>query len=197
MIIPAALDTGTRTGWPLVSTLPPLAALPTAPGVARAHVGAVLTGWQMGELSDLAQLLTGELATNALRASTTPAGGPCYVNGQMALIWICLMSDTSRLLIEVHDKVGGEPVMIDAAPDAESGRGLQMIDNLTGGEWGWQRKIGQHGKSVWAVLTMPARPARSPSPFHLSHRPPVREPSPSATPAGPDVTPGHPARSHP
>lgn len=151
MTAPAALDTGTGARWPLVSTLPPLAALPTAPGTARAHVGAVLAGWGMGTLADLATLVVSELVTNALRESTMPAGGPRYVNGQMPLIWVCLLSDTYRLLLEVHDQADGEPVMIDAYPDAETGRGLQMIERLAE-QWGWNPKISQPGKCVWAVL---------------------------------------------
>ena len=155
MIIPATLDAGaarTSWRWPLTSTLPPLGALPTAPGLARAHVSAVLPGWQMGDLGDAAALVASELVTNALRASTTPAGGPCYVDGQMALIWVCLMSDWSRLLIEVHDQADGKPLMRDPGPDAETGRGLQMVDWMTSGRWGWNPKIGRPGKCVWAEL---------------------------------------------
>src|SRR5579875_592888 len=154
MIIPATLDRSTRTGWPLVSTLPPLAALPTAPGTARAHVGAVLAHWQMSALADLAELIATELVTNALRASTTPAGGPCYVNGRVALIWVCLMSDGLRALIEVHDRAEGAPVLRDAGPYAETGRGLHLIDALTGGDWGWYSKRPQPGKCVWAVISL-------------------------------------------
>lgn len=151
MTIPAALDAGTRTGWPLVSSLPPLAALPTAPGTARAHVTAVLAGWKLDALAEAAQLVTSELVTNALRASTTPAGRPRYVNGRMALIWVCLMSDTSRTLIEVHDQAAGEPVIQAADPDAETGRGLQMV-SLLSEQWGWHPKIRQDGKCVWVLL---------------------------------------------
>lgn len=150
MIVPAALDTNTR--WPLLSTLPPLAALPTAPATARAHVNAALTGWQMDALADVAELVASELVTNALRASTMPAGGPGYADGRMALIWVCLMSDRSRLLIEVHDQAGGAPMMIAGDPDAETGRGLHLVHAMTGGDWGWNRKTARPGKCVWAVL---------------------------------------------
>jgi hypothetical protein len=156
MIIAATLDAGTRAAWPLVSILPPLGALTTAPSTARAHVNAVLAEWQMGSVSDVAALVASELTTNALRASTTPAGDARYVSGRMALIWMCLMSDRSRLLIEVHDQADGAPVMKDADLTAESGRGLQMVHAMTEGEWGWYPKIGQHGKCVWATLRHPA-----------------------------------------
>jgi hypothetical protein len=74
MIVPAALDTNTR--WPLLSTLPPLAALPTAPATARAHVNAVLTGWQMDAQVDVAELVASELVTNALGRRARPRAAP-------------------------------------------------------------------------------------------------------------------------
>jgi hypothetical protein len=156
VIIPAALDAGTRAAWPLVSALPPLGALTTAPGAARAHVSAVLAEWQMGPVSDAAAVVASELTTNALRASTTPAGDARYVNGRMALIWMCLTADGSRLLIEVHDQADGVPAMKDAGLTAESGRGLQIVHAMTEGEWGWYPRAGQPGKCVWAALRYPA-----------------------------------------
>ena len=152
MITPSTLDTSTRARWPLASTLPPLGALPSAPGTARAHVDIVLAEWQMGNLADTAKLVASELVTNAVKESTTPEGDPIYANGQMPLIWVCLLSDRSNLMIEVHDQAGGWPVMQDAGPDAVSGRGLPMINALTGGQWGWNPKIGRPGKCVWALL---------------------------------------------
>jgi hypothetical protein len=129
--------------------------LSSAPGTARAHVGIVLAGWQMSGISDTAELVASELVTNALNASTTDEGEPRYVDGRMALIWVCLMSDgLSRLLIEVHDQMEGQPVIKDADSEAESGRGLYMVDTLTEG-WGWYPKIGHPGKCVWAVLALP------------------------------------------
>jgi hypothetical protein len=159
MIIPSTLDTSTCVRWPLVSTLPPLGALPSAPGAARAHVDIVLAEWQMGDLADTGKLVASELVTNAVKESTTPEGEPIYADRQMPLIWVCLLSDRSNLVIEVHDQARGWPVMQDAGPDAVSGRGLQMIDRLTGGQWGSNPKIGRPGKCVWAALPLYGSPA--------------------------------------
>jgi hypothetical protein len=53
-----------QPAWPLQTRLP-LAALPTAPGVARGHVRAVAREWGLSELSAIAELLVSELVTNA------------------------------------------------------------------------------------------------------------------------------------
>ena len=127
-------------------------------GTIRAYVKVVLAVWGMGVLADVAELLASELVTNSLRASTTLAGVPSYVDGRMPLISVCLVAaaDRSRVRIEVYDQAAGEPLMKDDHPEAESGRGLQMVDLMTGGDWGWSPNIGQPGKRVWAVLPLNA-----------------------------------------
>src|SRR5260221_567669 len=55
--------------WPLVSALPPLAALPTAPACARGHVRAAAREWGLSDLADTAELVASELVTNAVQAS--------------------------------------------------------------------------------------------------------------------------------
>jgi hypothetical protein len=86
MIIPAGLANGTVTRWPLVSALPPLGALTSAPASARAHVGAVLPGWHLDDLTDACRAVVSELVTNALEASTGPTGELIYVDGRMPVI---------------------------------------------------------------------------------------------------------------
>jgi hypothetical protein len=152
MIIPAALTASALNGWPLASALPAMGALTTAPGTARAHVKAVLTGWQMDGLSDVCELVASELITNALRASSTPTGEPAYIGGRMAVIGLRLHSNGARLLIEVFDQAPGRPVLRHVSADAESGRGLAMVDRLTDGRWGWHTVHGQAGKVVWAEI---------------------------------------------
>lgn len=51
--------TGLRPGpaWPVSSVMPPLAALPTAPSAARAHVRAMLAMWRMSGLADALELV--------------------------------------------------------------------------------------------------------------------------------------------
>jgi anti-sigma regulatory factor (Ser/Thr protein kinase) len=152
MIILSGLAAAPGTAWPLVSALPPLGALTTAPASARAHVGAVLPGWHLADLTDACQAVVSELVTNALEASTGPTGELIYVDGRMPVIRLRLLSDGSHVLIEVLDQAPGFPAPRRAASDAEDGRGLQLVDALTRGRWGWQA-VDIHAKVVWAELT--------------------------------------------
>jgi hypothetical protein len=153
VIIPAALANGTAARWPLVSAMPPLGALTTAPASARAHVGAVLPGWRLGSLTEDCQAVVSELVTNALRASTGPTGELIYVDGRMPVIRLRLLSDGLRVLAEVWDQAIGFPAPRRAPSDAEDGRGLQLVDALTRGRWGWQA-VDARAKVVWAELSV-------------------------------------------
>jgi anti-sigma regulatory factor (Ser/Thr protein kinase) len=151
VITPSALANGTAARWPLVSAMPPLGALTTAPASARAHVGAVLPGWRLDDLTDDCQAVVSELVTNALEASTGPEGELIYVDGRMPVIRLRLLSDGLRLLAEVWDQAPGFPAPRRAASDTENGRGLQLVDALTRGRWGWQA-VDSRAKVVWAEL---------------------------------------------
>jgi hypothetical protein len=141
--------------WPLTSDLGPVGALPTAPRLSRGFVSATLTGWGLGSLIDVTELLVSELSTNVVRASTSSDGALRYdAAGKLPLLWIRLLSDRVRLLIEVWDTVPatlGAPVARHPEPDEESGRGLEIIETLAE-EWGWETVPGWTGKKVWAVL---------------------------------------------
>lgn len=141
--------------WPLNSDLGPLGALPTAPRLARGFTSIVLSGWHLDALADVAELLVSELTTNVVEASTGLDGKPRYDDeGRLPLLWVRLLSDRSRVLIEVWDnlpKAFGTPTIRHAAWDDESGRGLEMIETLSA-DWGWEPVPDQNGKRVWAVL---------------------------------------------
>jgi anti-sigma regulatory factor (Ser/Thr protein kinase) len=151
VITSGTLERGTRTDWPLSSALPPFGALTTAPGSARAYVKDVLNRWGMSDLSYTAELVVSELVTNAVKGSTDSSGEPVYADGRMAVIRLCVMSDGTRVLIEVHDQSDMPPVPRDAGDSAESGRGLLLVETLAA-RWGWHFKPAQLGKVVWAVL---------------------------------------------
>ncbi|HEY0932403.1 MAG TPA: ATP-binding protein [Trebonia sp.] len=141
--------------WPLTSDLGPVGALPTAPSLSRGFVTATLSDWGLDDLSDVTELLVSELSTNVVRASTNPDGTPRYTEaGSLPVLWIRLLSDRARLLIEVWDTVPatlGAPVARHPEADEESGRGLEIIENLAE-DWGWETVPGWNGKKVWAVL---------------------------------------------
>lgn len=52
--------------------------------------------------------------------------------------------------IEVHDSDRNRPERREPSADDDSGRGLALVDALTGGRWGVSGRAGI-GKLVWAV----------------------------------------------
>jgi len=133
--------------WPLASYLPPLAAHATALACARGHVRAVACEWGLEDLADTAELLTSELVTNAVRASERLTIGAGLAAVPVVRLW--LVSDQISLVIHVWDGNSQMPERRDAAPDAEGGRGLLLVDAL-GTDWGAYRK--GSGKVVWVMI---------------------------------------------
>jgi hypothetical protein len=136
--------------------MPPLAALPTAPSAARTHVRATLTTWRMSGLADALELVVSELVTYGVNASVDGDGTPRYMEGRMPLIRLCLLTDRARLVAEVWDQAPGVPVCLSAGRDDESGRGLNLVDMITGSRWGWHPAKSGPGKCVWAEFAVPA-----------------------------------------
>jgi anti-sigma regulatory factor (Ser/Thr protein kinase) len=140
--------------WPLTADLGPLGALPTVPRLARGFVSVTLNGWGLDALTDVTELLVSELSTNVVRAAMTPEGALRYDGGKLPLLWIRLLCDRVRLLVEVWDTLPaafGAPVARHPEPDEESGRGLEIIETLAE-DWGWETVPGWSGKKVWAIL---------------------------------------------
>jgi anti-sigma regulatory factor (Ser/Thr protein kinase) len=106
--------------WPLSSTTPPLAALPTVPALARLFVRATLHTWHEDSLVQDAELIVSELTGNAVTASADRDGRPVYVDGRMPVIRVCLLTDGVRFLIEVWDQAPGIPVLREVDHDEES-----------------------------------------------------------------------------
>jgi anti-sigma regulatory factor (Ser/Thr protein kinase) len=114
----------------------------SVPG-ARHLVCAQLADWGLDEQSDVTELLISELLTNALRHAW---GGPT----------VTLSVQDGTLHCEIED---ANPALLPARPahsrgeDEETGRGLQLVDLLSG-SWGSDRS--PTGKIVWFEL--PAQP---------------------------------------
>jgi hypothetical protein len=144
--------------WPLFAGLGPLAALPTAPRLVRSFGSLVLGSWGLAAFQDDTELLLSELATNAVAAATGLDGQPRYDDsGHLHLLWARLLSDRTRLRLEVWDTVPeeiGVPVQRHAATTDESGRGLELLDALSV-SWGWEPLPGRATKKVWAELLKP------------------------------------------
>ncbi len=151
-----------RRDWPLSTVMPPLAALPTVPAVARVFVRATLHAWHLESLAQDAELVVSELAGNAVAASADTNGRPIYVDGHMPIIRVCLLTDGVRLLIEVWDRAPGVPVLREVACLEESGRGLMLV-NAIADTWGWNPAEGRPGKAVWAEMSLLDRGGAAPA----------------------------------
>ena len=143
--------------WPLFTGLGPVAALPTAPGLARAFTVMVLSGWGMAVMTDTGALIVSELASNVVRAAEGPVGSPVYdKQGRVPVMWLRLMADPALLGIEVWDSLPpetGAPVLRHVDPDAESGRGLGLVAALSQA-WGWEPFPARRVKRTWALVAL-------------------------------------------
>ncbi|MFB7244521.1 PAS sensor protein [Streptomyces populi] len=118
-----------------------LALDPAEAGRARAVVREQLHAWGLAGLADNAELMVGELVTNAVRHANSRGIELRLVRG-----------DT--LLCEVGDDDHTLPILLSAGPGDEFGRGLRLVSALSR-EWGSSRTGA--GKTVWFELTLPRR----------------------------------------
>ena len=114
---------------------------PLSVGRARRFLVQHLEVWGLPQLADSAQLIVSELVTNAVVHAHPPYG---------TLIATRFERLECGVRIEVHDAGDTKPERRDASADEESGRGLGLVDALTGGHWGVSDRDGP-GKMLWAV----------------------------------------------
>jgi len=115
----------------------PLAAEPAAAATARSQVREAIGDWDIPVDPSVAVLLTSELVTNAL----THAAG--------AAISLVITCAYNQLHVDVHDSSPKLPMPVDGPVDAEAGRGLMLVANLSS-SWGYYRT--PHGKAVYFTL---------------------------------------------
>ncbi|MGP4002164.1 ATP-binding protein [Streptomyces sp. 8N706] len=125
---------------------PPLC---TSPRIARDFVATVLRSQELDHLVDTAALCTSELVTNAY----------LHARGLGSLLWLAI--EDADVRVTVYDGTTEPPARRRAAPDGESGRGLQLVDVLTQGRWGMALGAplglnGTQGKGVWFTLPVGA-----------------------------------------
>ncbi|MEV2255350.1 ATP-binding protein [Streptomyces sp. NPDC050147] len=134
-------------GWSYALHLP---RDPRAPRVARMTLRAALTGHGMGELLDVAELLTSEMVTNAYRHTKGPSslrlrsvrGGRLRVG-----VW-----DSNPHIPEPFDKPPGAFGAPPAPADSDSGRGLFLVRQCADAWGGWplgDQLFGSGGKLLW------------------------------------------------
>lgn len=144
LFIPPALPRpgpGITGEWPLRSFLE-LGALPGAVPCARLHARQVVWEWGLARLGDDIEILVSELVTNAVAASRS--------QDQVSPVRLWLLSDKACVLVMVQDASSRAPARVDADDDAESGRGLLLVEAISG-QWGWNRTRETGGKVVWAM----------------------------------------------
>jgi len=129
-----------------------LGAIRDTPRTCRAIVTAALHAHGLADLADDACLVAGELAANAVAAlSAADDGGPG--GGPVPVIVLVLGWRPTGIRIEIWDTAPGEPQMREPDWQAESGRGLRIVNDVTRGRWGF-RSDGT-GKCVWAEIGRP------------------------------------------
>lgn len=122
-----------------------LAAGPAAAAEARRQVRAAVRAWDAPVDPGVAVLLASELVTNAIT----------YEPGRS--ITLAISCSPGRLRVDVHDTCPAMPALVDACPDAETGRGLMLVAALAA-DWGAYRTPA--GKAVFFTLAFdPAMPA--------------------------------------
>ena len=117
-----------------------LATGPAAPAEARRRVRDAIRSWQVPVDLDAALLLTSELVTNAVR----------HQAGQRAqAVVLAIVCSRGRLRVDVHDTSCSLPAVAEVPADAETGRGLLLVETLSD-EWGFYRTPA--GKVVYFTL---------------------------------------------
>ena len=132
----------------------PLSPVPEEARTARQFVRELLMCWDLGYLSDDAELIIAELVVNAVRhglrtAPQAVAAGAPGVGGASALR-LCLLRRVGEVMLAVTDPSNEAPTPRAPGWTGESGRGLQIVGALSY-VWGWSPIEGR-GKAVWAVL---------------------------------------------
>jgi anti-sigma regulatory factor (Ser/Thr protein kinase) len=119
------------------------AAHPGAVPYVRRHTRQTLAAWRLGHVAADVELVVSELVTNAVRATLAMQAA--------APVALYLALEHGRLYALAWDCCPDLPVLRAPAGDAESGRGLQMVQALSA-EWGAAAEPG--GKVVFAIFDL-------------------------------------------
>jgi len=134
----------------------PLSPVPEEARTARQFVRELLTCWDLGYLTDDAELIIAELVVNAVRHGlrTAPQAVPAGVGvpgvAGASVLRMCLLRRVGEVMLAVTDPSNEAPTPRAPGWTGESGRGLQIVGALSY-VWGWSPIEGR-GKAVWAVL---------------------------------------------
>ncbi|GAA2948002.1 ATP-binding protein [Kitasatospora cinereorecta] len=107
--------------------------------VARCLASSALGCWGLGEIEDPAWLVITELVANAVTHARRDSIRVTVTREGLLVVRLAV-TDLSRTLPAVRQVNGQE----------ECGRGLAIVDAMTGGRWG--AVLRKWGKTVWAEL---------------------------------------------
>lgn len=116
---------------------------PASVGRARAELQKALANWCLNAVEDAALVVLSELVTNAVQHARVSPGREIETR---------YLREAGGVRIEVHDASDERPTA--RVPGESGGWGLGLVDELSD-RWGVDDRDGV-GKSVWAVLTVPA-----------------------------------------
>jgi anti-sigma regulatory factor (Ser/Thr protein kinase) len=110
---------------------------PEAASEARRQVQAYICSWKIAVDPHTAALLTSELVTNAIR----------HEAGEHVMVVIT--SGDGQLRVDVHDSSTCGPIPMRAPAEAETGRGLMLVESMSS-DWGFYWTVA--GKAVYFTL---------------------------------------------
>jgi serine/threonine-protein kinase RsbW len=130
-----------------------LRALFDTPRMCRAMTRLDAKLWGIADPGDL-EAITGELVANAVEA-TAHAARTGHLRGEPVIVFR-LLRFPGRIRVEAWDKSPLLPQMRTPDWEAESGRGLCVVNSLTDGHWGYQADPQGTEKCVWADMRTPS-----------------------------------------
>jgi len=114
--------------------------------------------WGLAELSDRVEQVVSELVTNGVTAAVAYSNASGLFTPPF--VRLRLSADQQHALVEVWDSSHLPPVLADAELDAESGRGLLLVEAISA-RWGYYYVTCEvtlteprdpAGKIVWALV---------------------------------------------
>jgi anti-sigma regulatory factor (Ser/Thr protein kinase) len=141
--VPPIHDQGTEltAHWPVLDFME-LGALPGAVPCARLHARQIVWEWSLTVLTEQVEQVVSELVANSVAAARAMP--------QIEPVRLWLLTDKTKVLVLAWDANPLPPVLIEADDDAESGRGLFLVQALSE-RWGSYPTPQRGGKVVWAV----------------------------------------------
>jgi anti-sigma regulatory factor (Ser/Thr protein kinase) len=133
MIAIAATETTSLVAFMLPST-------PYSVQMARFYVRAALSYHDLRDYIEDAEMVTSEIMTNAVQ----------HADAQTIGLELTSLAGSGAVAIVVTDPSPLPPVRHYLGPDAECGRGLDIVAALSS-RWGWRPE--GSGKAVFAILT--------------------------------------------